>query len=91
MMLMSSSPSEMCFRAASVSAVTVLELLELPVGSSEELEGDPAGREGAGDRGGGGGGGGNGEMRGGSSSATDMILHEEKVRFLTLKLIVYYY
>lgn len=72
----------MCFRAASVSAVTVLELLELPVGSSEEPEGVPAGGDGAGDRGGGGADGGNGEQRGGSSSATDMILHGEKLHEL---------
>lgn len=56
--LMSSSPSEMCFRAASVPAVTVLELLD----SSEEVEGDagPASRGGDGERAGwreGGGGG----------------------------------
>lgn len=75
--VMSSSPSEMCFRAASVSGVT--ELLELDSEKEEELEGDAglgsgSGRgEGDGERGGG-----RGEERGGSSSATDISLQEEK-------------
>lgn len=56
--LMSSSPSEMCFRAVSVPAVTVLELLD----SSEEVEGDagPASGGGEGERAGGREGGGGG-------------------------------
>lgn len=84
LMLISSSPSEMCFSAASVSAVTaVLELLVLVLESSEELERDSglvSEVGGGGDRGRAGGrdGGGGGEERGGSSSATDITLKEEK-------------
>jgi len=77
--LMSSSPSEMCFSAASVSAVTVLLLL-LELESSEEVEGDTgvhsarADRDAAGERGGGR----KGEQGAGSSSATNITLPEEK-------------
>ena len=78
LMLMSSSPSEMCLNAPSVPAVTTLLLLEevelLEELDSEEVEGD------VGPGGGGhgeGAGGGRGEERGGSSCATDITLQEE--------------
>lgn len=75
--LISSSPSEMCFKAASVPAVTVLvELLEGEEEDDEEdeeLQGGPTAEEGQGA-----GRGGGGEQKGGCSSATDIILQKEK-------------
>ncbi len=82
--LMSSSPSEMCLRAASVPAVTTLLLLELLVllvlESSEGEAGLGSGAGGGGDGEGAAGGmeGRKGEERGGSSSATDISLQEER-------------